>query len=272
MSDLDQLRDLTVQVRPPSFDSLAATARRRDRRRAALAAVCATVLVAVLGGALLQRGDERSLPQPARPAPDASAGVPAVPGSGQASLPRGRYSLRVTPTLGYEVDLPGRRYVKDGLYLHHPDAPGVFLVTAAPADGTLLPRNPCTDKSGVAVGPTPRELADGLAAQPGLDVRATRPVTLDGATGVALEVRVPPDFDATACQDLGETEDDLMLFSTTEGNTWTWGPGYVGRWWILDVDGERVVVMNACDQDCTAKDLRTLGTMTESITFTSGSR
>ena len=102
------------------------------------------------------------------------------------------------------------------------------------------------------------------SAQPVLDVRATSPVTLDGATGVFLEVRVPPDFDASACQDLGETKNDLMLFSTTEGTTWTWAPGYVGHWWILDVGGERVVVMNACDQTCTAKDLRTLRTMTES--------
>ena len=267
MSDLDKLRDLTDQVRPPSLESLAGTARRRDRRVAAVAAACATVLVAVVGASFLQHGDERSTPQPARPA---HADVRAVPASGEANLPPGRYSLRVTPTLGYEVDVPGRRYVDDGTFLHHPDAPGVFLVTAAPADGTLLPRHPCTDKSGITVGPTPRALARGLTTQPVLDVRRTSPVTLSGATGVFLEVRVPPDFDATTCQVLGETKDDLLLFSTTEGTRWTWGPGYVGRWWILDVGGERVVVMNACDRTCTAKDLRTLAKMTESITFTPG--
>jgi hypothetical protein len=267
MPDLDKLRDLTQQVRPPPFESLAGTARRRDRRTAALAAGCAAVLVTVFGGALLQHSDERSTPQPARPAPDASGDVRAVPASGEASLPRGRYSLRVTPTLGYEVDLPGRRYVDDGTFLHHPDAKGVFLVTAAPADGTFLPRHPCTDKSSVTVGPTPRAMSRALSAQPVLDVRATSPIRLDGATGVFLEVRVPPGFDASVCQDVGETRNDLMLFGTTEGTTWTWPPGYVGHWWILDVGGERVVVMNACDQTCTAKDLRTLRTMTESVTF-----
>jgi hypothetical protein len=85
-----------------------------------------------------------------------------------------------------------------------------------------------------------------------------------------VEVRVPPDIDASACEDVGEAGKDLVLFSTIEGNTWTWPPGYNGRWWILDVGGERVVVMNACDQTCTAEDLRTLRTMTESITFTPG--
>jgi hypothetical protein len=269
MADLDKLRDLGDQVLPPPFEALAGTARRRDRRTAAVVAGCATVLVAVIGVGLLHHGgDVRSTPQPARPA---HTDVRAVPRSGETSLPPGRYSLQVTPTLGYEVDVPGRRYVDDGTFLHHPDAPGVFLVTAAPADGTLLPRNPCTDKSGVTVGPTPRSLARGLATQPILDVRATRPVTLSGATGVFVEVRVPPDFDASNCQVLGEAKNDLLLFSTTEGTTWTWAPGYVGRWWILDVGGERVVVMNACDRTCTAKDLRTLAKMTESITFTPAS-
>ena len=265
MADLDKLRDLGDQVLPPPFEALAGTARRRDRRTAAVVASCVTVLAAVIGVGLLHHGgDVRSTPQPARPA---HTDVRAVPQSGESSLPPGRYSLRVTPTLGYEVDVPGRRYVDDGTFLHHPDAKGVFLVTAAPADGTFLPRHPCTDKSSVTVGPTPRAMSRALSAQPVLDVRATSPIRLDGATGVFLEVRVPPGFDASVCQDVGETRNDLMLFGTTEGTTWTWPPGYVGHWWILDVGGERVVVMNACDQTCTAKDLRTLRTMTESVTF-----
>ena len=47
MADLDKLRDLGDQVRPPPFASLAGTARRRDRRGAALAAGCAAVLETV---------------------------------------------------------------------------------------------------------------------------------------------------------------------------------------------------------------------------------
>ena len=268
MSDLDQLRDLTDRVRPPAFEALTETARRRDRRAAvALATAAAVVAATVLGGVLTSR-DERSAPQPARPAP--SREVQAAPGAGEQLLPVGRYSLRVTPDLGYEVDVPGPRYVDEGLYLHHPDAPGVFAVTSAPADGTLLPRHPCRDKTGVPVGPTPQDLTRALAAQPVLDVRDRTPVTLDGAHGVYLEIRVPRDFDATGCQDVGDTTDDVQMFATTTGDHWSWGSGYLARWWILDVAGERVVVMNHCELTCSAEALAVLRDMTLSIRFRPG--
>ena len=68
MSDLDLLRDLTDQVRPPSFDALVATARRRDRRGvAAVTAACAAVALVVGGGLLLSDGSDRSAPDPAPP-------------------------------------------------------------------------------------------------------------------------------------------------------------------------------------------------------------
>ncbi|RYP79972.1 hypothetical protein EKO23_24805, partial [Nocardioides guangzhouensis] len=176
-------------------------------------------------------------------------------------VPAGRYSLRLSPSLAYEVDLPGTRYVDGGLYVHHPDAPGVFAVTSAPADGTLLPRHPCTDKSEFTAGPTPQDLARELAAQPLLEVHDRTRVTLHGARGVYLEVRVPPDVDTTQCQDVGDTTDDIELFRTEGGERWSWAQGYVGRWWILDVNGERVVVMNHCDRGCTKEDLATLTRM-----------
>jgi hypothetical protein len=42
---------------------------------------------------------------------------------------------------------------------------------------------------------------------------------------------------------------------------------YRGRWWVLEVDGERLVVMARCYDTCTAPDLETMSAMAESITF-----
>ena len=205
------------------------------------------------------------------PAPAATPDeVPSVPETDDTLLPAGRYSLRVTPTLTYEVDVPGPRYVDEGRYLHHPDAPGVFVITRAPADGTLLPNHPCTDKTGRAVGRTPEDLVRGLAGQDVITVGRPRPVTLDGARGVTLEVRVPADFDTTRCQDAGDTTDDVELFHTKDGDRWSWGAGYLARWWILDVHGERIVVMNHCDVTCPPRDRAVLRRMAESVTFTPG--
>ncbi|RYP80108.1 hypothetical protein EKO23_24750, partial [Nocardioides guangzhouensis] len=84
MPDLDRLRDLADQVRPPALEALRDTARRRDRRAAAtLVAGCVTVLVVVLGGVLLDHGDERSRPQPVRPGPSPSGDVRALSGTGE---------------------------------------------------------------------------------------------------------------------------------------------------------------------------------------------
>ncbi len=70
MSDLEQLRGLTEQVRPPAFASLQETARRRERR-AAVAALVGASLVALLvvGGVLRTRSDDRSI-EPVKPDPD----------------------------------------------------------------------------------------------------------------------------------------------------------------------------------------------------------
>jgi hypothetical protein len=70
MSDLDRLRDLTEQVRPPAFASLRETARRRDRRAAVTAVVgTALAVLLVVGGILATRSDERSL-EPVEPDPN----------------------------------------------------------------------------------------------------------------------------------------------------------------------------------------------------------
>ena len=175
----------------------------------------------------------------------------------------GRYALRLTGRLGYEVDVPDTRFADEGVYLHTPEHPGIFVAVTAGAT-TRLPRHPCTDMTGVPVGPAAADLANGLAAQPVLDVGAPAPVTLAGAPGYYLELRIPTDFDGSTC---GE---GLQLFRTGT-TTWSWGPGYVARWWILDVRGRRVVVMNHCDETCSPEDLQELTTMAESVTFTTGS-
>ncbi len=81
MPDLDELRSLSHQLRPPSLEALADTARRRDRRAAVVIAAGATSMVAVAMAVVLVvsgLGRDRPRLDPA-PSPTPSVSVPSVP-------------------------------------------------------------------------------------------------------------------------------------------------------------------------------------------------
>jgi hypothetical protein len=280
MSDLEQLRGLGDQLRPPPFDSLVATARRRTRRTAALAAACTAVVLVIGGGALRAGGDDRSAPNPAiAPTRSTQSSGPSLDGrtfspeagevqalpqgrSYSATMRSGRYELRLTPTLDYEVDVPDQWTVVSGRFLND-GSEAIFFVAPAPASSTGLPLHPCRDHTTRVVGPTVSDLAEGLRRQPLLDVTKPVPVSLDGHRGLYLEVTIPDGIDAESCVD-----DRVSLFESGGPDGYAWQEGYVGRWWILEVDGQRMVVMPQCDTGCTDDDFATLTTMAQSITFT----
>jgi len=181
-----------------------------------------------------------------------------------ATMRQGRYAVEMTPSMSYEVDVPDQWSVFLGRFLNTPPsgANSIFFVGPAPADATELPQQPCLQPSGAPVGPTVSDLASGLRSQPVLEVSRPTPVTLDGNHGLYVELRIPDEVDSGACVD-----DTVALFSTGS-DEWGWTEGFVGRWWILDVDGERIVVMPQCDATCTKDDFDTLTRMAESVTFT----
>ena len=66
------------------------------------------------------------------------------------------------------------------------------------------------------------------------------PVSLDGHEGVYLELSVPAGFDSGACRD-----EELILWAPEGAESAGAEPSSVSRYWVLDVDGRRVVlVMN----------------------------
>jgi hypothetical protein len=282
MPDLDRLRDLGDQLRPPAFDDLVTTARRRDRRSAAVTTAIVAVALLVGGGLFATvDGDRAVLPaddpslSPSREPSPSPSEVTFSPGVGEvmvleqgagewAVMREGRYEVRVSDALSYQVEVPDGWEVLDGRYLNSPpsNADEIFFVAGAPAEGTGVPRHPCRDHASVAVGPSVADLAEAVRRQPVLDVSRPVPVTVDGHEGLFLEVGVGVEFDATACVE-GE-----VAFFLAGADAWAWAQGYVAKWWILDVDGDRVVVMAQCDVPCSEPHVEAMTTMAESLTFT----
>jgi len=98
--------------------------------------------------------------------------------------------------------------------------------------------NPCGKGRLVEPGPTVRDLAGALAAQQPPSSTTPRPVTLAGHQGRYVEIKAPRDL--TRC-DGG----DFTLWEVNPADPFGYGanqPGTVFHLWILDVDGQRVVV------------------------------
>jgi hypothetical protein len=205
---------------------------------------------------------ESSTKQPTY-SPEAGEVVTVAQDQKWATMEQGRYAVQLAPSLTYEVDVPDQWRVYEGRFLNPPPsgANSIFFVASAPADSTELPQHPCDDPSGTRVGPSVSDLAHALRQQPVLEVSRPDPVTVDGSDGLYVDVRIPDEVDSSTCVD-----DTVALFSTGSDD-WGWTEGFVGQWWILSVDGKRVVINGQCDPACADHDFDALTTMAESVTF-----
>ena len=175
----------------------------------------------------------------------------------------GRYRVPLNDTLAFDVDVADRTSAHDdGIFLASGD---IILKTEVAGEGYGVPRDPCADHSLDTVGPTVDDLVRAIGDLPVYQVTSPEPVELGGADGTYLEARIPSGYDASQCADGGAVQ--------LPGNPETAvsaPPPYVGRWWILDVDGQRVVVQQNC-WGCSADQLTSAPRAPESITFTPAS-
>lgn len=194
------------------------------------------------------------------------AGVTALPandaGADFATLTAGRYRIPLGDTLTFDVTVPSESFAHDrGLFV----ATGqVVLKTELAGDDFGVAAEACTRHGIVPAGPGVDDLVEALRALAPFQVSKPRTVTLGGAQGFYLEATLPASVDVAQC-----TEGKVQLPGTAA--TAVDSPaGYVGHWWVLDVDGHRVVVQHAC-WECTAADVDTVASIPESIAFTPAS-
>ena len=182
------------------------------------------------------------------------------------ALDGGRYGVRVSDSLLYQVDLPDSSEVAAGIYLNPGSRDtgrnGILWIDAAGND-TALPVDPCHDPTPNPVGPTVADLATALSEQPFLTVTKPAEVTVGGMNGLFVKATVPKDADMSACQD-----DSVDLISGHHSA----GAGTVQRMWVLDVDGARHVIhakVGAYESNAN-QHTRAMIRMVESITFNHG--
>jgi len=184
----------------------------------------------------------------------------------EVALDAGRYGVRVSKSLLYQVDVPAASEVFYGIYLNPESREsgrnGILWMDVADKN-TALPVDPCRDHSPISVGPTVADLATALSKQPFLTVTRPTEVTVGSMKGLMVKATVPKDADMSACQD-----NSVDLISESHGAD----AGIVRQMWILDVDGARHVIHAAVDSHDTNANQHTkaMNQMVESITFNHG--
>jgi len=130
-----------------------------------------------------------------------------------------------------------------------------------------LKADPCHWKAGALdppVGPTVEHLAAALVVQVGPTVATSTDVTLGGYRGKKIEYSAPSDFDPTSCDD--------GVLSRWEPPSGDWG-GWVAAGgqrnavYIIDVDGQRLVIDTMSLPGASAADLAEFDQMMASIRF-----
>lgn len=141
----------------------------------------------------------------------------------------------------------------DGWILGYWTAGGVYL-------------DPCTRKGMFDT----RELkfpdiwVEALASQRRTETSRAVPVTLGGYDGIYVELTAPTKVDYSTCR-----ADRLTIFETITkgGHHWIADPGVIERYWVLDVDGERVVLTGAVSPETTDAQAEQLTRVVESVKF-----
>jgi hypothetical protein len=187
---------------------------------------------------------------------------------------RGRYGVRVSDSLVYQVDVPAASEVFGGEVLNPGSLDtgrnGILYVETADED-TALALNPCHDHTLRGVGPTVEDLARALSAEPFVTVTKPMEVTVGGMKGLFVKVAMPEGAELSACQDgkvqlLGDIDD------RPDGDNGWENPEIVERMWILDIGGVRHVIHANVFTGPTAADpehqTRALTRMVESMAFT----
>ncbi len=171
------------------------------------------------------------------------------------TLAAGSYSSSsFHPLLTYRVPAGWSNFLDiPGLYLLMPPGappPGntitsdfIGVQTSVAAQATVTAGNPCSLDPAPGVGTTPQAIADWLTRQPGLRVTARHAVTLGNLTGIALDVRMAPDW-TKGCVTSGVADPVVPLFVGVAPSQFDHeiAPGYAERDYLLLYRGGTLLV------------------------------
>ena len=173
---------------------------------------------------------------------------------------------------GYAVEVPAGWSTLDGNFMVK-DGDGVLGMSVW--NVAWVPRDPCHWKGSLSsVGPTVDDLVDALAFQRLREPTEPTDVTLGGHHGRYLELSVPSDWIVTGeanfkgCDDPGNGHHDFVSWHGANGGVrYQQVAGQVDRVWVLDVEGQTLLVDATYSPDISAADREELDQVVASLRF-----
>ena len=174
---------------------------------------------------------------------------------------------------GYTAKVPGTWSVNGSFVI----GPGPGVLGLSVWDVGEVPRDPCHwQKSLYDPGPTVDDLVEALTTQRLRHATEPTDVTLGGYRGRYVEWSVPTDMVVTGDSEFQGCDvepsnglrDFVSWFGNGDGERYQQVAGQVDMLWILDVDGQRLLVDATYSPDTTETDRAVLGGIVESLRFT----
>ena len=214
------------------------------------------------------------------PTPASSPSAAAASGADVIPIAAGSHAAHVVGGGSYPsftVVVPGGWYDGGGHFVvKYPgtDQPGPVIGLSVWDVGQVF-RDPCHwQGNGVDPGPGVAALIAALVAQAKRNATKPTDVTLAGYAGRYLEWSVPADMKSSALSEFDACDVDSeghrdfnSWLGNGMGNRYEQVPGQVDRLWVLDVNGQRLVVDATYSPDTTQADRNELAQVVASLRF-----
>ena len=212
-------------------------------------------------------------PAASAPTPETSVAVSAEPTAtpvprldGQDPLEPGRYQVNAGVSTDVTVAVPagwgaGGDWVvagpatdpDNGITIRFYTIPNLAADPLSAAAGNLDP----------AVGPTVDDLVQAIVAHSAWTATEPKDITIDGRAGRLVTITIPLDAPLPA-----DGDGEFYLYADPAGGgIWGWLPGQTFDWYIVDVDGERLIIDAFHYPGASEEDLAAQRTVVESVEF-----
>lgn len=191
--------------------------------------------------------------------------TPAPRLNGQDPLDAGRYQVNAGLSTDVSVAVPsgwsaGGDWVvigsrgndlPDGMAIRFYTIPNLAANPLAHSEGNLDP----------PVGPTVDDMVQAIVAHPAWTATEPTDITIDGHAGQLVAITIPMDVELPA-------DDTFYLYAEPGGGgIWGWAPGQTFDWYIVDVDGKRLIIDSFHYPGTSEEDLAAQRTVVESVQF-----